>query len=1059
MFELVAQNDIRFERITVDDGLSQSSITCMVQDKFGYLWIGTLDGLNKYDGNSFKIYRNDNLPNSFGSRNVFGLFLDGHERLWIAYRNGISLYNPELDNFRNYSFEVLPGKNIIIRDLTTVSDTLLTVSTNFGVYHFNVFNGEITPAQEYSDFSGKNVWSLIFTNGRYNWLATDSALWRQVPGSSKWEFFFNPNSRLYAFYVDHEKELYIRSEEKLWKYDSILDKLDVIGEVSADQWPGSHAILKTKDDKLWVAHGGISIYDEHNKFQQQLRHVSQDPNSLSGTFVSEIYETRDGVIWVGTNGLGLNKYDPYRSVFNYIGYFPGAEVTLSDSYITSIYTEDDQNLLVSTLDGLTCINLPGKKSRHIPIIGKDGVPGRIHKIVKGAEGKFLLATTKGLYFYEKDAIRYSGVNLPGSPGPVIYDIVNAGSSAYLLATNQVVFLLDQSHNTVEAVYGFGSPLIQKVNDYYWLESNDRIQIADLTNRKIIKVFPQNGSDSLHAPLAPLKCIYQAKNKNIWIGTDGGGFSLYDTLTDTFKHFTTQNGLANNVVYGILEDKSGNLWLSTNRGISVFDPGRSSFIRHFSRSDGLQSDEFNTRAYFRSPDSKLYFGGVNGLSFFYPELALGIPSFTPKTILTGFYINNIRQEPGKSTGATRLFSKQAITLRWNERNFSFEIAGLGFTFPSGIQYQYILEGFDKNWNHLGNQNRISFTNMAAGDYTLRVRSGSVAGSWEPEPLAISIRVVAPLWRNMWFVSGVVTVLTLLIAFSYFQRVSFLKKRAALLQAMVAERTKEIQRQGEEIAAQNEELSAQAEALENANLELEKRVERRTRRLKQLSEELIDQNTQLQQFAYVTAHNIRGPVARIQGLISLIQPGNLSEMVKHLELSAKNLDDVITDLNTVLSITNAVNKKFEIVPVKEQLEVALNQLQCEIEEIKAFVDISGFGDLKILGFKPYFQSIFYQLIHNALKYSDPVKPCVVRCYTIETTDRINIVMEDNGIGIDMRYAKDKIFKLHQRFHSNSVGKGIGLYLVKTQVRAMGGKIDIESEVNAGARFMLDFPRYNK
>jgi signal transduction histidine kinase/ligand-binding sensor domain-containing protein len=1050
---LQAQTDIRFERISVDDGLSQSSITSMIQDKFGYLWIGTLDGLNRYDGSSFTVYRNDYKSNSLPERIISRLFLDRQERLWVAYRNGISRYDAGIDRFFNYPLEI-GKKNLFIRDCTFISDSLATLSTNQGVFDFNPATGSVLRNETFGQFSGQSIASVIHGEGGATWLSTDSVLWRRRDEKSEWSAFFKIDGHLTVAFFEDSKKLYVRTANKLLKYEPTTDKLIAIGDIPENQWPSSEKIFKASNGNLWIAHGDITIFDKDDRLLNRLFHASQDPNSLSGAFASEIYETKDGVIWVGTNGLGLNKFNPYRSAFSYLGHFPGAQVSLRDNFVTSVFTEDDTTLLVGTLDGFNVINLAERKSFHFPILGKNGKPAQVRKIFKDGKGNIWLATTKGMMAFEKTTIRPSGNLILDNPELSIYDVVEITGSKFLLTTNKSIYLWNQETAIVDEIHNFGSPVLRLINNQYWFESGDRLKILSLTDRQIVKTFPIHGTDSTTAPLTSVKCLYQDSEKKIWVGTDGGGLSLYDTEQQTFQHFREKDGLANNVVYGILEDKAGHLWLSTNRGLTVFDRKTKKAIRNFSKTDGLQSNEFNTRAFFSSSSGKLYFGGINGLSFFDPQRALQIPSFTPKTILTGFYLNHIRQEQREHDEFISLFSDYRIKLNWDERNFGFDIAGLGFTFPSGVQYQYKLEGFDKDWNFIGNQSRITFTNMAAGTYTLRIKSGNSFGSWEQDGMAIQIVIVAPFWKSAWFIAGGVALLIFSMLFIYYQRIRFLKRRAFVLQSMVEERTREIQRQGEEIATQNEELAAQAETLENTNSELELRVESRTRRLRQLNEELVDQNSQLEQFAFITAHNIRGPIARIRGLISLIQPDNLQELTKHLDTSVNNLDEVISDLTTVLNITHTVDKKFEMVAVKEQLSLVLSMLSTEIQLLNAKVDSSGFIDVRLYGLKAYFQSIFYNLVHNALKYADHTRGVHIKIYTVQTPESTNLIFEDNGIGIDMRYAKDKIFKLHQRFNTNTVGKGLGLFLVKTQVKIMRGKIQVESELNKGTTFTMEF-----
>lgn len=603
----------------------------------------------------------------------------------------------------------------------------------------------------------------------------------------------------------------------------------------------------------------------------------------------------------------------------------------------------------------------------------------------------------------------------------------------------------------------------QLNGGLWIESADQIKVVSIHSHDVIKIFPKNGSDSVLAPLSSIKCFLQDSQGGIWIGTNGGGLSFYDATNNKFIHFKEASGLSNGVVYGVLEDNAGYLWLSTNKGLCVFNRKTKKVIRSFYKTDGLQGNEFNTRAYFKSASGKMYFGGINGLSFFDPAVALSIPSFTPRTILTGFYINNVRKDQHDDRVISESDNKTSIKLNWDERNFSFDVAGLGFTFPSGISYQYKLENFDEDWNYIGNQNRITFTNVPIGNYTLRIKSGNSFGDWEEDGLSVNIEVKAPFWRAPWFTYCAIAFILLLIYLYYKQRTLLLKRRAIHLQKVVEERTKEIHRQQYEIAAQNEELRMQAETLElhNGELEkikesLEKRVNERTQTLSRLNEELFNQNTQLEQFTFITAHNIRGPVARIKGLVNMLNPDHDREVLKHLLTSVNNLDEVIADLNVVLNIRHGIKKSMELVSVKEQLLLAKETLHTDIESLQAIVDTTDFADVMVYGLRPYFQSIFYNLIHNALKYSSNHNTPIIKCYTQDNQNgRLKIIIEDNGIGIDMRYAKDKIFKLYQRFHPDAAGKGYGLFLVKTQVEVMQGTIQVESELGLGTKFILEFP----
>ncbi|MEQ9166946.1 MAG: HAMP domain-containing sensor histidine kinase [Fulvivirga sp.] len=244
------------------------------------------------------------------------------------------------------------------------------------------------------------------------------------------------------------------------------------------------------------------------------------------------------------------------------------------------------------------------------------------------------------------------------------------------------------------------------------------------------------------------------------------------------------------------------------------------------------------------------------------------------------------------------------------------------------------------------------------------------------------------------------------------------------------------------------------LEKVKSSLEERVKERTIVLQKVNEELVDQNTKLEQFAFITAHNIKGPVAQIKGLVNLIELDD-GDIIRHLISSTNDLDLVISDLNTVLNVRMGMGNQSELVELKGQLELVLKILKDEISGIGAKVDISQFRKVKIKGLQPYIYSIFYNLIHNALKYASNERQVVITCSNDIKKDMVQITIADNGVGIDMNYAKDKIFNLYQRFHPEKIGKGFGLFLTRTHVEAMKGSIEVESTLNIGTRFIMEFP----
>lgn len=1064
---IFSQNQFRFEHITVDDGLSQSAIKTMIQDEFGYLWIGTLDGLNKYDGNKFYVYHyNDDNPNSIPRNDIHKLFIDNNQTLWVSTVNYLSRFVTDKNSFVNYRFADGSSKNgIVINDLYQQSDSVLMLSTNKGLWKFNLATGEFTRNKAYASFDLLEIRNYTVTKDGTLWIASQDRVYTSKDGKP-FTLKLKSNRRLAYYHSKRTDEVYIQTVDSLYHYDFSKNHFAPFfafqkGSAVEDQ---HQAILKLKNGDLWVIRKEVFVFDSTLQHTKTLHYIPQDPFSMSSDYLSCLYATKDGVVWVGTNGMGLNKYSPQLSVFNYFGSFPGAPLSISNNFITSIETASDNEIFIATTDGLDVLNLAKNQSTHFDINSKDGIKARINKLALSPSGELWIATSRGLVKWNGKEIQYSNITQFDDPEILVNDILFLSRHDLMVANSIGIFVYNFRTQQVKQVAYTGTLSMKVMSNTLWTERYERILQYDTETQPFVLLndFKNDPADKNSLPDAIVKCFFQDSEGKIWIGTSGKGLVLFDKANRTFKSFTEKEGLPNNVVYGILEDNDNNLWLSTNKGIAVFSKSELRCIRIFNKTHGLQGDEFNTNAYFKSPSGMMYFGGVDGLTVFNPKEALEIVSEIPKCIITGLFINGVRQEQtGNQQSVGQIIDDNKMVLSWSERNFGFEISSLGFSYPAHTSYQYVLENYENTWTFIENERRVQFTNIPPGNYTFRVKASNSFGEWEPEGVALAIRIKPPLWRTPWFIGLVIgfVITGLYIIFRW--RTKALRSQTALLEQLVNERTRKLQIQQEEIAAQNEELTSQSEMMDQRNTELERmkssleeRVVERTTVLQKLNEELIDQNTKLEQFAFITAHNIRGPVARIQGLINLLHTGD-EEVIRLLDASAKDLDEVISDLSKVLSIRKGVGNLSERVELKSQLKFVIKTLTDEIKKVGAAVDIDDFSEISIDGLRPYIYSIFYNLIHNALKYSSHERPVLIRCSNKIIENHVVIEVEDNGIGIDMRYASDKIFNLYQRFHTEVAGKGFGLFLTRTQVESMGGTISVTSTPNKGTIFTLEFP----
>lgn len=1055
--DCLGQKEIRIERITVDQGLSQSSISAITQDKYGYLWVATLDGLNRYDGREFKIYKHSNSdPKSLYKDHVSKLYMDSRQTLWVCHQGVIARYNPHSDNFDNFPIHA----KAIVHDLDDVSDSVVLLSTNYGIVQFNINTGSVRTPEQYRAFEHENI-TNIFTEGNGNsWVVGLYKVHLKKKNSKTWSTIFTDKIGLRVYYHQSSGKIYLQTKHALYIFNEVNGQFDIIDQFSSseDFDASNFGMIKLSNGELWLFRKAIYVYNIEDQRITKISNIPQNPTSLSGDYLSCIFESNDHVVWIGTNGFGLNKYDPVLSIFKYVGNYDATPLTLSNNFVYSIFTDDDTVIYVGTFSGVDILNIKQNRSEHYHMVGKDGRRARPQKIFKDDQGIVWLCTDKGLMRIEGKTVRSSGITMLDTIN--VYDVVKSSPDNYFLTTDRGVYAFKPSKLSSISITPHGSIPIGLMDGILWTESESDITTINPSDGKIIQTISKKGNTRDSFRPFPIKCFYQDSHGRRWIGSWGGGLSLFRS-EGSFEYFNEKDGLPNVVVYGILEDKHNNLWLSTNKGLSVFNTEQKKSLRNFYKEDGIQGNEFNTKAFYKSPNGKFYFGGTDGLTFFDPDEAMGIRVEVPKTILTGFFVNNIRVHRFEDGNVFEPKTNNEIILQSNERDFSFEIAGLGFSSPGRTQYKYILENFNSGWATIGNQRIISFTNIPPGKYTFRAKSANSFGEWEKEGLIINIVVKGPFYNMAWFRWTMLALFGISIYFYYRQRTASLRARARYLESLVNERTRKIQNMNDEIAAQNEELASQSEALSIHNDELtlikaslEQMVDERTVELQKLNGELIRQNSQLEQFAFITAHNIRGPVARIKGLLQFI-PKSKTEELAYLESCVNDLDEVISDLSTILDVRHGPDKLFELVHLKTILIQAIRAIEDDLDKKRATIEYHEFEDISIIGIQSYLSSIFYNLLHNAIKYADPTRPLIITIRSKRDEQATYIEFEDNGLGIDMRYAKEKIFTLYQRFHPSIKGKGFGLFLVKTQVEAMNGSINVRSEVNKGTTFQIIIP----
>lgn len=847
---------LKFEHLSLEEGLSQSTVNCIVQDSRGFMWFGTRDGLNKYDGYHFKVYKYDpEDPYSLSHNAVQSLFEDHSGDLWIGtgggglnhfdrvtenfiqYRHnpdnpytlsddainviyedsrgilwigtangGLNRFERKTEQFSTYRYDPDDAYSISDDCITTIFEDhlgILWVGTcsgglnrfDYETGYFSVFKHFLSDS--YS-LSNNEILSIYEDHAGILWVGTGYGLNRFSRRAAIFTHYYGDPYTSYALSGNVISEIYADSSGNLWigTGSNGLNKFDRDHNRFIQYHPDSHnakslssdsitAIYESPGGVLWVGTngGGINKFDIGDRNFIHYHSVLDDAYSLSSNDVLAIYEDQAGILWVGTRDGGLNKFDPDIGGFVHYQYDPNAteslisvdsrlreeigddgagdlviniQRSLVGNDVHSIYQDQDGILWIGTNNGLNKFNPRTEQFtvyRHNPYDVQTISAGDVTAITEDTDGNLWVGTYGGgLNEFNRDKevfTHYRHNNNPDSLSSNAVRVIHCGVSGSL-----------------------------------WVATDSGLnQFDPVTGKFIHYVYNPENTNSLseNAVLS----VYESPDSILWIGTNGGGLNKFDIQRNQFVHYREKHGLPNDVVYGILEDEQGFLWLSTNKGLAKFNPSTGTF-KNYDVRDGLQSNEFNSGAYHKGRSGGLFFGGIRGLTAFRPADVLD-NTRQPAVVLT-----SITQGGEAIPLRTSLESIQGITFAWPNNFFEFEFAALNYVQSEKNQYSYMLENFDKDWIHTGTRRFGKYTNLPGGTYVLKLKASNNDGVWAAEILAIEITVIPPFWETWWFLGGVSISVILGIYIGYRMRVRGIAERNRELESQVTERTYEIQR---------------------------------------------------------------------------------------------------------------------------------------------------------------------------------------------------------------------------------------------------------------------------
>ena len=855
---------LRFDAVGIEQGLSQSSVRVIFQDRRGFLWFGTEDGLNRYDGYNFKVYKREpSNPNSISDGWVTAIAEDQGGYLWIGTRlGGLNRYDPVSGKFTQYLHNEENESSLAddhISALRVDRDNRLWVGTLSGLDRFDAetgtffhypysiplpsVDGEIVggpDAQTIAEslknepgisiqsekLSGKNI-STIFQDslGRL-WIGTLdgglNALDLKTEQFISYQYIEgNPttisSNRVTAITEDTNGNLWVGTQKGLNLFEPSTGQF--IAYVHDKNSPASLIdnsinVLKTDSSgNLWI--GTSNGLDRLNKSARQFVHYRNDPSfsrSLSNNFIMSIFEDQGGVLWFGTYGGGVNRYDRERDKFTYYRSDPENPNSLSGNLIFPIHVDSNGYAWIGTSgEGLNRFNWKtGEVTRFFNnpddpnSIGSDW----ILSIMEDSDGMLWFGTTSSLDRYNPVQNTFTHFRHdPSNPGSLsanfIYSLYEDSHNQLWIGTFSGLDRLDKrtgafkhyrpDPNDISTLSGNKILAMQEDSDgNLWIGTSESgVNRLDVESGAIVR-YQHNPKDETSLSSDSILSIFRDAKNRLWIGTAGGGLNLYHPESDSFTYYLEKDGLPNGFVYGILEDDLGRLWLSTNFGISRFDPDSETF-RNYDAGDGLQSNEFNSSAYAKGTDGEFYFGGINGLTVFHP-VNITDNAYPPQIALT-----SITQEDQSVALNSSVETAQAVTLSWPQNSLEFEFAALSYNQPNKNQYAYTLEGFDTNWHFIGTKRDGRYTNLPGGEYTLLLKAANSDGVWNQTPARILVTVIPPFWQTMGFriVMGILAVAV--VAGGIRLRTKNIQDRNRELERLVQERTYALEKRNQEMEA--------------------------------------------------------------------------------------------------------------------------------------------------------------------------------------------------------------------------------------------------------------------
>ena len=1012
-----------FNNINIEQGISQSTIEAIFQDSEGYIWLGTNDGLNRYNGYEFKIYNYEEYQNSISHNGITDITEDKYGNIWVNTVSGVNKINKKTEKISNYT--EINGK--IKEDSTT--EIIVTKDNNIlvGTYEgLNIYNSKEDRFDVILEQKDGILSSCIYSidediNGNI-WIGTELGL-NKLSKDFKVLETYTSESEIYNIFCDDENGFVwagsdssglLKIDKNTKEVTQYINDIEDENSIPANQ---VGVIIRDSKGNLWVGTtNGLARYNEKNDSFDVYKNKVYDKNSLVYNDVRSIIEDREGVLWVGTYS-GISIFDTESSIKYYNAGLDDGYL-LSENMVHGIYEDDEGYLWVgSRTKGVNIIDRENNTSKSISMENNNVIQSNSINDITGYKDFIFVATDAGVLKINKKENTIQNYNLEdGLIGENVKDIFVCDKNYLWIGSTNGLNLLDIENDKIIDMTDYvdeGSYVRyvyqgQDGSYYIGFLRDGGLGIIE-PNSKETKYYKNIPNDKTSISSNRIRYINEDSKGNIWIGTSYG-LNKYDPKTKVFKRYTTSDGIANNTIYGVLVDDNDNIWVSTNKGISQIDT-KNNTVNNLSVTDGLQGNEFNGNAAFKSKSGELFFGGINGLNAFYPEDVNSINNKS-KVIFDGFKVND-----------KDYLDINGLKFDNNTENIKIKFFTPVYSSNKNISYEYELIGSNSS-KATTKENYVIYNDLLPGKYTFKVRAVDSRGDIsDSETIEFSIKY--PFWM-----SPIACFIYLVIAILF---IINNKYKLKYLDRLVKSRTKEL----EEQMIKNEELY-------NNNIKIE---ENKNKYLVNLS------------------HELRTPLNVIsstnQLLLELSKKDNIKsdKLAYYIDISERNCNRLLNLVNNILDNTKLQSKMYtlnlkevDIIYLVEETSLTLIDY-IKSKSIELIIDPEV--EEKVILCDDYeIERCIVNLVSNAAKFTPEGGNITITIKDLD--DKVMISVLDTGVGIEEKYHKTIFDRFNQVDNDESKGgSGLGLSITSKIVELHKGEIYVESKVGEGSNFVIILP----